>query len=1095
MAFIDLNPHSVATKLKVKAEKCYGLCTGSYLKGSDPFSRPDMNRIVRCLQRLSQDLGLNDHLIALVVASAAGNIDSLRSLGIYFATGVLQGTAQSKKPSLLMVKRRGLIRGLCGVITGEVKGELLQFCRVAPDGERYNTNIDMLCYELLDGIVPANKLRIHANHLRCVAGLSLADGLLLNATRTLVRGSRHLTFLVPNSGRIPDKTTQSIAQIFEELVIKQTQYRCLMEGIMNLRLPPDELEKIAQSGDSNLTKRDSWIGYVVDDDLWDADGKWSASTQHRNRGNGTFSNLVAQIILTFSGNSVALQKKHGLVALMEVLRPDHVPKGLEADQRFSTWKLLERMAADKIGRANDDVREIASFAWLMRRCYEGGIESVNPSVFISHRKRTVTRQGARGAASKLELKLETKDGVGVGATVQVAVDDSIEISLSGCGYKEGDKVLLRAGGDHPQTLEVESTSALVLSDTLLECMLHLVACNWPRQHCMESDVVDCQLNVDPARAVRQDINRAPRETPGWKLLRESNSRSIPNLVVGGGRRPLLALRRLRAFINLGTRTLDRVPLSQYGKPLKTMGEPRVYQKCSTINTEIFALYEGTCIGFAYKVAVLALVHVLDHDMDGMEGLWASSPALVTTVFGQLVKRAIDAANSERLGKRSKQAVGRYRKEQLQKAAPRMEDVAAQVLESIAQKQHKTEATVINPKELDPEEVARQRKAEKWEVIRFLVEHVLQEFKFDTAFATDPTLNRRRVTLRKMLFEEVPGWGEMVQTLDPLDPSTAQDVLAQAFDAIGERGHLLLTGMLAGEDDAVAACEALVKPLCTPNIDATRTNEELQASFVSLLEGVVRLMQIRTGDEVDQILDDFTADFRNMQTITPLGERLKAFPRKETIGILLSAGDLSKDFEELTVLDSPVFWTRVADLFLQMRDPPRTAEPAANKVVWRKRLSDLLCAACAVQEETGLLHQIMASEKDRNVMAEIGILRKFVVQQKGSMSVRERTDWYREFVTQKLDQYKPAGKKDDGKDHRLLGCAMFLFDLWTWSPDDTDGKQLQQSMFRLRILLKDAVQLAIQLSVPGKRAIKKQKIAMAHLLVDVAFHIPRAIAGQ
>ena len=141
----------------------------------------------------------------------------------------LHGSTQSKRVSLTQVKQRGLIRGLCGVITGEVKGELLAFCRIAPDGERYNTNIDMLCYELLDGIVPVSKLRVHANHLRCLAGLGLASDLLLNATRTLMRGTDHLTFLVPNAGRLQN-SEHSIAQIFEQLVVRRKQYRSLLEG-------------------------------------------------------------------------------------------------------------------------------------------------------------------------------------------------------------------------------------------------------------------------------------------------------------------------------------------------------------------------------------------------------------------------------------------------------------------------------------------------------------------------------------------------------------------------------------------------------------------------------------------------------------------------------------------------------------------------------------------------------------------------------------------------------------------------------------------------------------------------------------------------
>ena len=421
---------------------------------------------------------------------------------------------------------------------------------------------------------------------------------------------------------------------------------------MKLGLPPDEIQKLAESGDSNLIKVDSWVRYVVDKDLWDADGKWSASTQHRNKASGTFSNLIAQIVLTFAGNTVALQKKHGLVSLLEVLRPDQVPKGLEADSRFSTWRLLERMSSDKIGRGNDDSREIASFAWLVRSCYAGGIESVHPSILGARRKRTIGRSGQGRNAAKVEIKLQpTGACFGVGAAVHVGLDDTIEVSTSGCGYQQGDNVHLSTGGVE-QTVRVESVSKLVLSDTALEAMLHIVSCNWVQLHGMESDLVDCQLNIDPPRAVRQDITRAPRETPGWKLLREANGRSVPNLVVGGGRRPLLALRRLRAFINLGTRSLDFIPASQYGKQVRMMGEPRSFGKCATINTEIFALYEGTCVGMAYKVAILALVLILDHDIDGVEALWEASPTLVTGVFGQLVKKSIDAANAEKLSKKA-----------------------------------------------------------------------------------------------------------------------------------------------------------------------------------------------------------------------------------------------------------------------------------------------------------------------------------------------------------------------------------------------------------------------------------------------------------
>ena len=155
-AFLNLNKLSVATKLNVPAQLCFGLCAGAYLQGADPFSRPvtitlstfrcfvwvtrlhtdgvvlppqlcpyfmrtchpintlsrevalcaiqfyadvrnsdnsrtshhitfyrpDMTRIVRSLERISSDLGVNEHLAGLIVCSAAGNVDSCGNWGL-----------------------------------------------------------------------------------------------------------------------------------------------------------------------------------------------------------------------------------------------------------------------------------------------------------------------------------------------------------------------------------------------------------------------------------------------------------------------------------------------------------------------------------------------------------------------------------------------------------------------------------------------------------------------------------------------------------------------------------------------------------------------------------------------------------------------------------------------------------------------------------------------------------------------------------------------------------------------------------------------------------------------------------------------------
>ena len=1227
VAFIDLNEHSVATKLKVKAEKCYGLCAGSYMQGSDPFSRPDMNRIVRCVQRLSQDLGLNDQLVGMVVAAAAGNIDSLRSLGIYTATGVLAGAEQSKKPSLEMVKRRGLIRGLCGVITGEVNGELLQFCRLAPDGERYNTNIDMLCYELLHGVVPEGKLREHANHLRCVTGLALSDGLLLGAVRTPVfellpkncvhsRKTR-LSFLMPKAnGAGANEISEyyeydgddnqpfvAIGEQFEQLVVsagtrRKTPYLAMFEGIMDLRLPPDTLEKRIAAGDSPLTNAsESWMADVVGEPLW---------------GGAPFRALVAKIVLTFSGSSVALQKRHGLVGLMNVLRPDHVPDpdGTGYDNycchatcpsrehefnegelcgghqlpteyagvaRVSTWELLERMAADKIGRQNEDKIETWSFIWLMRHCYQGGIKTVKPR----DRQDGEVEFKEKGTASNVALKpraVSSIRGVGRGVGARMLVDvtrfegtrrTTFFCVAAGYGYTTGDTLEVHteqskslAEGEKPAPLlvDVETTSKLALSPTLLECMLHLVSGNWSKQHGIENDLVCSQLNVDPPRAVRQNVNRPPRETPGWKLLRKANSRTLPKLVVGGGRRPLLALRRLRAFINIGTRTLDRVPSAAHISPLKSMGETRELRRTSSINTEIFAMYEGTCIGVAYKVAILALVHVLDHDMDGLEGLWKASPGLVTTVFGQLIKRAINSANADKLLKKTKADADKL----LNPATDRAD----------AQTDGSQDTADIKDVAETPQVAEEKKQRAKWTIVHLLIEHVLGEYNFDKGFVDDDMLKKRQETLRTMFKTRMPVWGKLVEDLDPADPESAVAVLVGetldrtaangkdttedggatntdgaiitplcwtrkngttgAFELMGERGCMLLTEMLKSAQDlhdtpgraadkvdtpatVASKCKSLVDALITPSGEINATKK----AFVLLLDHAVTVMQIRTGHVLDKVLETVVKDFKDwIHTETDLGGRAKAFPQKETIGKLLACAEVAGNAEDkdaddrcaLPQLNDEKFWSAVAGIFLEMRDPPRTDATLKEKQDWRVKLSDMLCAACALQVETGLLYHAI-DDNDRAVMDEICVLREFVLGQTGSMSVRERTDWYREFVTQKLEESSSSanlapeaiqGKPKASRLNRLLGCAMFLFDLWTWSPDDTDGKQLQQSMFRLRILLKDAVQLAIQLKYKTRSALKRDtrekeedkqnKIAIAHLLVDVAFHIPRAIAG-
>lgn len=78
---------------------------------------------------------------------------------------------------------------------------------------------------------------------------------------------------------------------------------------------------------------------------------------------------------------------------------------------------------------------------------------------------------------------------------------------------------------------------------------------------------------------------------------------------------------------------------------------------------------------------------------------------------------------------------------------------------------------------------------------------------------------------------------------------------------------------------------------------------------------------------------------------------------------------------------------------------------------------------------------------------------------------------------------------------------YLFDLWTFEASPWPGSATQQSVFRLRLLLKTGVQLAIESTLRKQKAkrkaklkIAKKKIALAVAFVTALFEIPRAIAG-
>ena len=79
-AFLSLNGKSVCTKLKVNASTCFGLCAGAFLRSTNAYAAPDMNRVLSSVDRLAADLGVNDSVAAMAVCSAAGNVSARVSL-------------------------------------------------------------------------------------------------------------------------------------------------------------------------------------------------------------------------------------------------------------------------------------------------------------------------------------------------------------------------------------------------------------------------------------------------------------------------------------------------------------------------------------------------------------------------------------------------------------------------------------------------------------------------------------------------------------------------------------------------------------------------------------------------------------------------------------------------------------------------------------------------------------------------------------------------------------------------------------------------------------------------------------------------------
>lgn len=206
------------------------------------------------------------------------------------------------------------------------------------------------------------------------------------------------------------------------------------------------------------------------------------------------------------------------------------------------------------------------------------------------------------------------------------------------------------------------------------------------------------------------------------------------------------------------------------------------------------------------------------------------------------------------------------------------------------------------------------------------------------------------------------------------------------------------------------------------------------------------------------------------------------------------------------MDGPHFWKNAAELFITLRCIPHKPESIVEgNLTAGERWSQDLCSALELcispTSEGGLLYEVI-SDKERHVLDEIQkTLRPRIAQMVGTMSHREKSNWYREMLVQILNAYLIASSSEQ---HPLLGTAMFLFDVWTFTPVAGPGKATQQSLFAMRFLLKTGLQLAVESAArqlskgQGSRSVKRKiaqrKIALAHAFITVLYELPRTIAG-
>ena len=1216
-AFLALNEHSVAIKLKINKSICFGLCAGGFVRDADSYSEPDLELMMPAVERVAATVGVSEKLAAMAISASAGNIDQLRKL-----TTMISLRDIDPEDLDAVATKKGVVAGLTGLITGE-KAWLLATARLSKERKVIDSNIDVLCFELLKATFGKSQDKTferHQHHLRCVAGVALSEDYMVMCTKQLLPGAvlvKRLHRIDPaammNRSKLREDGKDGTSLIFnfeKALVANKTsilgpsyEYRRLFEALMDIkRVPPDIVEATCRAGKNHLRHEHSWVYYVVDggtSGLWDGcheaihndvtDEKFLRKLALEGRQfvagmpglkepdpkkvHSKFSYLCSNIVMCFSGQSVAKKKTFGLVKLYECLRPKpfgeifakraaaaavlrrqssaqagpaKATAGLPAAAaELTTWGFLDRMAQTQLGRgAHNNAIELIAFRKLVKHCFNGGVAAAR---FVCYKEENSTKgietsgigTGARFKRKMMGARLREGDplvvvaaGGAYGDPKQVHITQMERLAAAasqgqGAVLKLPPRKYSTAMLDLREiTIEVEQTSNFLLSDAAIECILMIVGEAWSAISGIEPDEPTSKIQVVPPPATRTNEEVAAQDTPGWKLLKRGSKRPIPNLVVGSGRRAILALRRLRCFINLGKRTVTNTPLRDYkaegdnvAAALSTDGAPMV-----TMATEVFGMLQGCGVPNSQLVLVYTLAQLLNRNIEALTGTWQMAPMRLSSVIQQTLKPAIDFSKAEK--------TMRYISKEIILRGAKQRKEAKILANAMAASGN------VSDDEEDGEGGAAGKDLEKetdhWIITKHLIDTLTKESGFFTVDKIgDPSSADREKRLQPVFdgLQKNVGPIALIMSKTRKNPDTGEselvhkepvlETLNQSFDYLAEISTTLVHKMFT-TNVSLEEVKTLVTLVVKPNIEALdleefantatvsavpTTNEADQAFVVqesSMLLALLKKCKLLAGQpQLVVHLEELVTSMGKMTSVTDYEHRKEAFLPGETLGSILSDAGFGTDLKQLEFMDEPIFWSKMGELLTWCRVPPDQARSGPKEVdTWSKKIKALLVNMVGANE-LGLLGRILTPGDAAIIRAVSDEMQPKLMALEGSMGATERASWFREKAAHVIEGLAKDEQKTREEEGMLLAAAMLLYNVWTLDFLASPASNTQNSLNTVVYILKNAVQLSVEnaLSQNLKKKAKKftdsakRSISLAHSFIDFMIKLPNVFLGE